>query len=393
MKLKPFFDRLQIISQRPGAGLLLLGLTGLGISLFLMLGLALSERASGAKPPEEPSAPRKALTLAVPTQGAYTGAYIDFGAEEDDVTLEAIEKFEQQVGKHQAIVASSSYWGEQTFPTSAVQIVSRHGSIPLIFWSPWDRPYLEDLIMANGPDKFALDKILTGQWNDYIDRWARAARDFGQPMFVSLCNEMNGNWFPWGGPYYGGGKPIPNTNPVRYEGPETFKRAYRYIVDRVRAQGARNILWVFHLNNFSEPMEPWSAFAQYYPGPDYADWLGISAYGQLFPNSKWNDFASIIESPYAELAQLDPTKPLMLTEWGVGEFPASGDKAKWIEDAFNDIPTKYPRVRAAIFWHERWQNTNTKLYSNLRVNSSQAALAAYRRGVALPYWLDQPIYR
>ena len=50
--------------------------------------------------------------LVVPDHGAYTGAYIDFGDEEDDVTLEAIENFEKMVGKHQAIVGSSSYWGE-----------------------------------------------------------------------------------------------------------------------------------------------------------------------------------------------------------------------------------------------------------------------------------------
>ena len=38
----------------------------------------------------------------------------DFGDVEDDVTLEMIEDFEEMVGKHQAVIASSSYWGEQT---------------------------------------------------------------------------------------------------------------------------------------------------------------------------------------------------------------------------------------------------------------------------------------
>ncbi len=33
--------------------------------------------------------------LAVPEKGAYTGAYVDFGEGEDDVTLEAIERFEK----------------------------------------------------------------------------------------------------------------------------------------------------------------------------------------------------------------------------------------------------------------------------------------------------------
>ena len=69
------------------------------------------------------------VTLAVPQHGAYTGAYMDFGDNEDDVSLETIESFERLVGKHQAIVASSSYWGEQSFPTANLNIIWRHGSI------------------------------------------------------------------------------------------------------------------------------------------------------------------------------------------------------------------------------------------------------------------------
>ena len=92
--------------------------------------------------------------------------------------------------------------------------------------------------MAHGPDKFSLGNILAGQWDGYIDRWADGAKAVGKPILVSLCNEMNGNWFPWSGYYYGGGQTIAGSVPTRYVGPEYFKRAYRYIVDRVRARGA-----------------------------------------------------------------------------------------------------------------------------------------------------------
>jgi hypothetical protein len=82
-----------------------------------------------------------------------------------------------------------------------------------------------------------------------------------------------------------------------------------------------------------------------------------------------------------------------VTEWGVGEFPDIGDKADWIKTGFSGMVSHYPRVKAAIYWNERWQNSPSQLYSNLRVASSPAALAAYRRGVANSYWLDYPIYR
>ena len=153
---------------------------------------------------------------------------MDFGDAEDDVTLETIEDFEQMVGKHQAIIVSSSYWGEQNFPADNLNVIWRHGSLPLVFWSPWDKPYEED----RGPDKFGLTEILAGKWDAYIDKWADAARDFGHPMIVVFGVEMNGTWFPWSGAYYGGGQWVPEYN--NWKGPETFRRAYRYVVDRVR---------------------------------------------------------------------------------------------------------------------------------------------------------------
>jgi hypothetical protein len=200
---------------------------------------------------------------------------------------------------------------------------------------------------------------------------------------------MNGTWFPWSGIFYGGGNPVPNTNPQQYEGAETFKKAYRHVVDRARARGAANIIWVFHLNNYAIPEEPGNAAAAYYPGPDYVDWIGLSVYGKQFASEKWSEFLWLIDLPYEEVSKLDPQKPLMLTEWSVGEFPGDGSKAQFIADAF-DTMKKFPRIKAALFWHERWQNEDGG-YSNLHVNSSPESLEAYRRGVADPYWLGSPL--
>src|ERR1700730_5552425 len=161
--------------------------------------------------------PNGPVEVVVPERGAYTGAFIDFGDEEDDVALEMIEDFEQMVGKHQAIIASSSYWGEQSFPTANLNVVWRHGSLPLVFWSPWDRPYVQN----RGPDKFNLNDIIAGKWDTYIDKWADSAREFGHPMIVAFGVEMNGDWFPSSGVYYGGDKWIEDDE--SWEGPEHFK--------------------------------------------------------------------------------------------------------------------------------------------------------------------------
>ena len=106
------------------------------------------------------------------------------------------------------------------------------------------------------------------------------------------------------------------------------------------------------------------------PGGGYVDWLSMSAYGQLTPDDDWTDWDEAMAKPYRSLCAMDPTKPVMLAEWGVGEFPKSGDKSEFIRTAFQEMNSgRYPRLKAAVFWHERWQNSD-ETYSNLRVQSS-----------------------
>jgi beta-mannanase len=330
--------------------------------------------------------PNGPVDVLVPEHGAYTGAFMDFGDVEDDVTLETIEDFEEMVGKHQAVIASSSYWGEQDFPTANLNVVWRYGALPVVFWSPWDKPYEQN----RGPDKFSLNEILAGKWDAYIDKWADAAREFGHPMIVAFGVEMNGDWFPWSGTYYGGENW--NDDLDDWEGPARFKATYRHVVDRVRARGASNIKWMFHTNNYSYPLDTWNFASAYYPGSAYVDWFGLSVYGQQFKDEPWANIPSLVDWPYKEISGLDPSKPVMIAEWATGEFPRSGNKGAWIKEGLDLFRTRYPRVKAAIYWHERWQNPDQS-FSNLRVNSSVESLQAYHEGVAHPDWLGNLILR
>ncbi len=320
--------------------------------------------------------------LVIPERGAYTGAYVDFGDMEDSVTLESLQQFEELVRKPQAIIGFSSFWGRQTFPSEAVQIVHNYGAVSLIYWNPWDGSG------KSNPNRFSLESILAGSWDSYIDSWAAGAKAFGHPLMVSWGLEMNGNWFPWSGVFAGAGEP--GSSPGDTKGPEAFKKAYRYVVDRVRRASADNVIWVYHVNNSSDPDVPWNTMAAYYPGDEYVDWLGMSAYGKQYPGPGWSTFEQSIGYYYPKLAALHPTKPIILAEWGIGEFPKEGDKGAWLDEAFQAFTERFPRLKGAVFWHERWQNADLR-YSNLRVHSSMGSLEAYRRGVANPFWLGRPL--
>lgn len=364
------------------------------ITLFLIIAACLlyghTAQTLASEPQQETALRAKPLKLAIPDGQAYAGAYVDFGDREDTVTLEKIDHFDQLVGKQQAIVAFSSDWGNQSFPDRQLAIIANYGAIPLIYWSPWDRP-VDNNTPRDQRGRFNLEAILVGQWDEYIDRWATHAKDYGKPLFVSWGLEMNGDWFSWSGVFYGGGEPVAGCANC-FAGPEIFKKTYRYVVDRVRAKGASNILWVWHPNNDSVPDQPWNAMSQYYPGSNYADWLAISAYGKQFKGPGWISVDATLNRSYQEISQVDPDKPLMLGEWGVGEFPKQGSKAQWITEFFQRLPREFRKFRAIVFWHERWRNEDLSV-SNLRVNSSADALEAYRKGIADRFWLDRPIWR
>ena len=347
----------------------------IGLAAAVLLVSAATAFVGAAEPPR----------LAVPEKGAYTGVYAEFGEAEDEVTLERIEDFATLVGRRPALVAFGNQWGKGQFPTEQVRTIQRAGGVPLILWYP------EPTEAQKNTVAFPLEEIVAGRWDDYLDSWGRAAKAVQAPLLVSWGLEMNGQWFPWSGIFHGAGAAVPGSDPPHAKGPEMFKEAYRHVVDRVRATGASNVEWVFHTNSDNNPDEPWNRMAAYYPGADWVDWLGMSAYGAQFRDQDWVPVREAILQPYAELAAIDPSKPILLGEWGIGEFPKKGSKGAWIREAMAEM-RRLPRLRGAIFWHERWQNADLS-YSNLRANSSLEALTAFREGIAQPFWLDRPQLR
>jgi hypothetical protein len=191
----------------------------------------------------------------------------------------------------------------------------------------------------------------------------------------------------WSGSYYGGKTPVPG-RPNEWEGPN-FSSALSVMWSRECGPRRTNIQWLFQTNNYSSPVDKWNSAPAYYPGPEWVDWLGMSVYGQQFNDEPWSNFLPLIEWPYQEMSAIDPNKPIMVAEWAAGEFRGGGNKAKWIEEAFEIMRTKLPRVKAAVL-----ARTLAKRRPDLQQSPHQffAGIArAYRKGVADPYWLGNLI--
>jgi len=259
-------------------------------------------------------------------------------------TLDGVLTLETRIGAPLPLIQVYSAWGDkpdQQFPLRLVTAISGLGSIPLVTWEPW----LSDFESARHPnlplpgarDSHGLAAIARGDYDVYVDAWAAEARRFARPMLVRFGHEMNDPYrYPWG--------PQNNTK-------EEYIAAWRHIVDRFRRAGARNVLWVW------SPHVAYEYWDLYYPGDDYVDWVatGVLNFGPIAQWSRWWTVSEIFGPKYPRLAAFG--KPVMIAEFG--SLAVGGDRAAWYRDALAQLPTRYPAVRALVFFQVRDDQTVT----------------------------------
>lgn len=198
------------------------------------------------------------------------------------------------------------------------------GMTPLIAWTWMD--------WHDMPDSPSLQEVTEGKFDWYFDDWIAGVKAFGDPIFIRLSHEMDGDWYP----YSEGWKNNPTRNTTG-----DFVAYYRYVVDRFRKAGVDNVAWVWCVNGDRSGGKDWM---DYYPGDAYVDWLGIDPYSARNPRE-------MIEP----LLTMYPGKPLMIPECGTGPDQSKWNKqfagnAAWVSELF-DVIESNPRIKA-LCWFE-----------------------------------------
>jgi beta-mannanase len=272
---------------------------------------------------------------------------------------------EAQINRHSAIVHWYAQWGNQSgvFNPSTLNLlnsVRQHGSLPLITWEPWVGPPA-----TNNP--FPLKGIAAGQFDTYIDSWATGLAAYAHPIMLRWGPEMQGNWLPWGANING------NT-------PADFIAAYRHIHDRFVKAGASKVQWVFGADG--DPNGGFPPLGLFYPGDAYVDWLGSDIYnvGTTQQYGTWQPMSARLQLSYNRLTALNPTKPIVLAEFGTVE--QGGNKAAWVQEAAVDLPRLFPRVKAVVWFSEGIYSLTT---SPAAIAGERAAFGAAPFCLTLPY--------
>lgn len=290
-----------------------------------------------------------------PPGSLYHGAFPgNASGREDDVTLESLREYEQLTGKPLAWVYFSHDWFRgRAFPVARARMIRDAGSVPFI------RLMLRsDSRHWRAESTYTLQHILDGMFDEDLRDWFRSALEFGTPLIVEYGTEVNGDWFPWNGLGNGGGIPDKYGSNREADGPERFRDAYRHIIRLSREEGSRNITWVFHVNSGDAPVGAWNRLEQFYPGSDWIDWLGVSAYGAQKPEDQaWPRFRDLLDPVYARLTAMAPGTPVVVCEFGATQGSPLGSQEAWAREALDDmVGGRWPRVIGFSWWNEGWRN-------------------------------------
>jgi len=289
----------------------------------------------------------------------YWGAYMDgndtYSSSYGDAPWDANtwQTFQSDAGKKVSIV----HWGvpapwTSTFNAqlSAHQKVVSAGELTLL-----------DMNSGSVP----LADIAAGKYDSSITTWAQQAAAFGHPFFLRWDWEMNGRWFAWG------------TTSSNVNTASTYVSAWRHMHDLFARAGASNVTWVWCPNVVFSGS---TSLTSLYPGDSYVDWTCLDGYNK--GGSQWTSFTSLFGSSYDQLLQVAPSKPVMIGETASAEN--GGSKAAWIQDALSSLPTRFPQIRALVWFN--WKITESGTTWTWPIESSSSAESAFSSGVASSYF-------
>lgn len=278
------------------------------------------------------------------------------------------------VGEHGArprIVNWFQQWlsGETRFRSDWAARVAEEGAVPMITWEPWSAPEGERHVVEQ--PEVSLARIAAGDHDRHVRAFARQIAAYRGPVLLRLMHEMNGNWYSWGAGVNGNSS-------------SDFVAAWQHVHRVFADEGARNVSWVWSINNL-ESAAAEADLAHLYPGDRYVDWVSTSGFnwGEAYSWSSWREADALYGTTYRALSRFG--KPIMISE--IATTDSGGDPAAWITETLSLLRRSYPLLRAVV-WYDDIDGAGLDFRLRGPTARSLASRAAVGDG-----WLQDPDIR
>lgn len=244
--------------------------------------------------------------------------YWGFGLDGYPIQEKQLKELVQQTSLQPQLISIYLQWPrpKDTFllPASSLEAIWDIGAVPCITWEPMH-------VVKNKRIAIPEAEILNGSYNPYLAAMAKTIIAFENPVILRFAHEMNLKEYHWG------------TTEEAYgpQSPQTYVKIFSYVFDYFKNMGVKNVLWAFCPNSDSLPNEPWNKIANYYPGDQIIDLLGIDGYNW---DSPYREFKDIFFNAYTELKKISPGKPLFIFETASSRQPK---RQEWLQNAIKTI--------------------------------------------------------
>lgn len=292
-----------------------------------------------------------------PLMGVYIGAYAESDTAVHNVYGKSyMDGFPELTGKkHAAYLLYLTYGMKLSTYKSHFEKARKEGVALQIALQP-----------INGLDEVEDD--------EYLRNFAKEVSDVDVPIFIRFANEMNDPTSSW------------------FVEPEEYIEKFR-IVSSVLHEEASNAIVVWAPNMF-----PPNTIADYYPGDDYVDWVGISLYKEYLPDldplGKNIDRESYVEKLDVIYDLYGDRKPIFISEGGVSytNYKNGDDISDWaakqLENLYSYLPMRYPNVKAVFYFDSNHIIENMGIYRNYMLSQNDTMLDMYEEIIDDDYYLS-----
>jgi beta-mannanase len=165
--------------------------------------------------------------------------------------------------------------------------------------------------------------------------------------------------------------------------------AWQYLRELVCHEVDTNIQWVWCPYAKSYPTIAENTIENYFPGDEATDWVALNGYnwGTTRADQQWLSFKQIFQVAYQKLTDISQ-RPIMIAETACPEI--GGDKAKWIEESFDELFTSFKRERALV-WFDIDKECDWRMASS--PNTLEAFRSVGKRFFKRTETLEQKFYQ